>query len=67
MSSHRNRKKVVFLTADQLEEQAATRASAATQLPEGEARRNALRNAEQLRVYALMKRALTPKTVKSRS
>ena len=62
----RNRNKVVFLTADQLEEQADARASAAKHLPEGEARRNALRSAEQLRLYAFMKRALTPQTVKSR-
>jgi DNA replicative helicase MCM subunit Mcm2 (Cdc46/Mcm family) len=41
----RNRKKVVFLTADHLEEQADARASEAKQLPEGEARQNALRNA----------------------
>ena len=47
----RNRKKVVFLTADHLEEQADARTSEATQLPEGEAG-NALRNAAQLRLYA---------------
>ena len=41
----RNRNKVSFLTADHLEEQADARASEATQLPEGEARQNALRNA----------------------
>ena len=62
----RNRKKVVFLTAEQLEEQADARAREATQLPDGEARRNALRNAEQLRLYAFMKRALAPQTAKSR-
>jgi hypothetical protein len=66
MAAHRNRKKVSFLAADQLEEQAETRAREAKQLPEGEARQNALRNAEQLRVYAFMKRALTPQTVKSK-
>jgi hypothetical protein len=55
----RNRNKVVFLTADHLEEQA-ERASEAKQLPEGEARQNALRNAAQLRTYAAMKRVLTP-------
>ena len=55
-----NRNKVVFLTADHLEEQANARASEAKQLPEGEARQNALRNAVQLRVYASMKRARTP-------
>jgi hypothetical protein len=63
-SGMRNRKKVVFLTADQLEEQADARASEAKQLPEGEARQNALHHAAQLRVYATMKRALTPQVVK---
>jgi hypothetical protein len=62
----RNRKKVVFLTADHLDEQADSRAREATQLPEGEARQNALRNAAQLRVYASMKRVLTPHTAKSK-
>ena len=66
MAVRRNRKKVVFLTADHLEEQADARASEAEQLPEGEARRYALRNAAQLRVYAFMKRALTPQTAKSK-
>jgi len=61
MAARRNRKKVVFLTADHLEEQADARASEAEQLPEGEARRNALRNAAQLRAYALMKPVLTHK------
>jgi hypothetical protein len=56
----RNGNKVVFLTPDHLEEQADARASEAKQLPEGEARQNALRNAAQLRMYAFMKRALTP-------
>jgi hypothetical protein len=56
----RNRNKVVFLTADHLEKQADARASEANQLPEGEARQNALRNAAQLRTYATMKRVLTP-------
>ena len=41
------------------------RAREAMQLPEGEARQNALRNAAQLRVYASMKRALAPQTAKS--
>ena len=67
MAARRNRKKVVFLTADRLEEQANARVSEAEQLPEGEARQNALRNAAQLRVYAFMKRALTPQTAKSKS
>jgi hypothetical protein len=61
-----NRKKVVFLTADHLEQQADARASEAKQLPEGEARQNALRNAARLRGYASMKRALTPQTAKSK-
>jgi hypothetical protein len=56
----RNRNKVVFLTADHLEEQADARASEAKQLPEGEARQHALRNAAQLRTYAAMKRVFTP-------
>jgi len=63
----RNKNKLVFLTPDHLEEQADARASEAKQLPEGEARQNALRNAAQLRMYATMKRALTPQTVKSKS
>ncbi|MDN3272984.1 hypothetical protein QWJ07_01930 [Frankia sp. RB7] len=62
----RNTKKVVFLTADQLDEQAATRADEARQLPEGEARQNALRNAAQLRVYASMKRVLTPRAARGK-
>ena len=63
-SDKRNRKKTVFLTADQLEELADARAREARQLPEGEARQNALRDAAQLRVYATMKRALTPQDAK---
>jgi hypothetical protein len=62
----RNRKQVVFLTAERLEDQADARASAAKQLPEGEARQNALRSAEQLRLYAFMKRVLTPQAAKPR-
>ena len=58
--------KTVFLTADRLEAQADARAVEAKQLPEGEARQNALRNAAQLRVYASMKRVFTPQTVKSK-
>ena len=54
----RNRKKVVFLTPEHLDEQADARISEAQQLPEGEARQNPLRNAAQLRTYASMKRAL---------
>lgn len=62
----RNRKKVVFLSADHLEELADARASEAKQLPEGEARQNALHNAAQLKVYAFMKHALTPQAAKSK-
>ncbi len=62
----RSTKKVVFLTAEQLEEQADTRTDEAQQLPEGEARQNALRNAAQLRVYASMKRVLTPRAAKAK-
>jgi hypothetical protein len=60
MAAHRSRKKVVFLTADQLEEQADRRANEAEQLPEGEARQKAIHTAAQLKVYASMKRALAP-------
>ena len=62
----RQKNKVVFLTADHLDEQADARATEAKQLPEGEARQNALRNAAQLRVYASMKRALAPQTAKAK-
>ena len=58
--------KTVFLTADRLEAQADARAVEAKQLPEGEARQNALRNAAQLRMYATMKRALTSQTARSK-
>jgi hypothetical protein len=60
---HKN--KTTFLTADHLEAQADARASEAKQLPEGEARQNALRNAAQLRVYASMKRVLAPPASKN--
>jgi hypothetical protein len=60
------RNKAVFLTADHLEAQADARAREAKQLPDGEAKQNALRNAAQLRVYAAMKRALAPQTAKSK-
>jgi hypothetical protein len=66
MAAHRSREKVVFLTADQLEDQADRRASEAEQLPDGEAKQNALRTATQLKVYATMKRVLAPQTTKSR-
>jgi hypothetical protein len=62
----RQKNKVEFLTADHLEEQADARAHEAKQLPEGEARQNALRNAAQLRVYATMKRVLTPQNGRSK-
>jgi hypothetical protein len=62
----RNKNKVAFLTADHLEKQADARTSEAKQLPEGEARQNALRNAAQLRMYASMKRVLAPQTAKSK-
>jgi hypothetical protein len=60
---HRN--KTTFLTADHLQAQADARANEAKQLPEGEARQNALRNAAQLRVYASIKRALAPQPAKN--
>jgi hypothetical protein len=66
MTGRRSRKKVVFLTADQLKEQADRRANEAEQLPEGEARQNAIHVAAQLKVYATMKRVLAPQTAKSR-
>ena len=57
---------MVFLTADQLKEQADRRANEAEQLPEGEARQNAIHVAAQLKVYATMKRVLAPQTPKSK-
>jgi hypothetical protein len=60
------RKKIVFLTAGHLEEQADARDREAKQLPEGEARQNALRNAAQLRTYASTKRRLAPQIAKSK-
>jgi hypothetical protein len=60
---HKNR--ITFLTADYLEAQADARAKDAEQLPEGEARQNALRNEAQLRVYASMKRALAPQAAQN--
>jgi hypothetical protein len=58
--------KMVFLTAEHLEAQADARVGEAKQMPEGEARQNALRNAAQLRVYASMKRTLAPQMAKSK-
>jgi hypothetical protein len=60
------RNKIVFLTAEHLDEQANARDREANQLPEGEAKQNALRNAAQLRVYASMKRALAPQVGKTK-
>ena len=54
------KEKVTFLSADQLEQQAAKRFREAEQLPPGEARQHALKNAAQLRIYADMKRLLIP-------
>ncbi|MBR1086019.1 hypothetical protein JQ621_00855 [Bradyrhizobium manausense] len=62
----RNSNKIPYLTADHLDEQADARADEAKQLPEGEARQKALRNAAQLRTYASMKRALAPQAAKSK-
>jgi hypothetical protein len=62
----RQKNKITFLTADHLEEQADARDSEAEQLPEGEARQNALRNAAQLRTYASTKRRLAPQIAKSK-
>ena len=56
----RSKEKVVRLTADHLEERAASKIRAAERLPPGEARQHALNNAEQLRSYAAMKRHLAP-------
>ena len=54
-------------SADHLQEQADARIREAAQLPDGEARKNALKNAAQLRSYADMKRrlALVPKPKKT--
>ena len=62
----RQKNKIAFLTADHLEAQADARDSEAKQLPEGEARQNALRDAAQLRTYASMKRARAPQIAKSK-
>jgi predicted transcriptional regulator len=55
-----NKVKVTFLSADHLEQRAALRVRQAEELPPGEARQHALKNAAQLRTYADMKRLLTP-------
>jgi hypothetical protein len=49
---------MTYLTADYLEERAASKTREAEQLPPGEARRHAFNNAAQLRSYAAMKRNL---------
>jgi hypothetical protein len=64
MSGNDYRKKVAFLTADQMEKLADAAASQANQLLEGEERRSALSLAARLRVYATMKRALSPLATK---
>ena len=55
-----SKEKAIYLSADQLEERAAARIREAEQLPAGETRQHALRNAAQLRSYAAMKRLLAP-------
>ena len=52
----RSTEKIIYLTADHLEERAAASIRDAEQLPPGEARQHALKNAAQLRSYAAMKR-----------
>jgi hypothetical protein len=56
----RSKEKILFLSADHLQKQADARIREAEQLPDGEARQNALTNAAQLRSYADMKRLLAP-------
>jgi hypothetical protein len=58
--SMRSAEKVTYLTADHLEERAAAKIRDAEQLPPGDARQHALKNAAQLRSYAAMKRYLAP-------
>ena len=58
-----NREKIIFLSADHLQQQADARIREAEMLPAGEARQNALKNAAQLRSYADMKRLLLPGAV----
>jgi hypothetical protein len=54
------REKIIFLSAEHLQEQADARFREAEMLPVGEARQNALNNAAQLRSYARLKRLLSP-------
>jgi hypothetical protein len=56
----RSTEKITYLTADHLEERAAAKMLDAEQLPPGDARQHALKNAAQLRSYAAMKRYLAP-------
>jgi hypothetical protein len=56
----RTKETPIYLSADQLEERAVARIRQAEQLPPGEARQHALKNAAQLRSYAAMKRLLLP-------
>ena len=62
----RNNNKVVFCTADQLEELADAFAGEAKRLPAGQVKEEALRQAAKLRVYATMKRALTPQAARAK-
>jgi hypothetical protein len=62
----RNRTKSTFLSANQLDERADERMRHAAQLPAGEARQHALKNAAQLRSYAAMKRLLAPNSITRR-
>jgi hypothetical protein len=54
------REKIIFLSAEHLQEQADARIREAELLPVGEARQNALNNAAQLRSYAKLKLLLSP-------
>lgn len=51
-----NQSQRVFLSADDLDERANARSKEAERFPEGDARRHALRNADQLRSFAALKR-----------
>jgi hypothetical protein len=60
MSRLKNLGRPIVPRPDHLEEQAAARVRKAEQLPPGEAKQHALKNAAQLRSYADMKRLLMP-------
>jgi hypothetical protein len=60
----RSKEKVVYLSADDLEERAVLRIREAEQLAPGAARQHVLNNAAQLRCYAAMKRFLAPAPLK---